>query len=232
MNNKVCRYLMFLVGLLFNAFGVAFITKADLGTTPIAALPYTLSLLMPKLTLGNFTILISMLLIASQILILRNKGSLFDIILQIPISFLFGYVIDFSMWILLNFSPQIYILKFISLLIGSIIISFGAYFEVVGDVTMLPADGLSRAISIITNIEFGTIKIIADSSQAIIALILGIIFLHELAWVREGTIIGALLIGNMVKYIGRIWKLERIFIENESFSNDKQSYEEIKWKNK
>ena len=232
MNNKVCRYLMFLVGLLFNAFGVAFITKADLGTTPIAALPYTLSLLMPKLTLGNFTILISMLLIASQILILRNKGSLFDIILQIPISFLFGYVIDFSMWILLNFTPQIYIIKFISLLIGSIIISFGAYFEVVGDVTMLPADGLSRAISIITNIEFGTIKIIADSSQAIIALILGIIFLHELAWVREGTIIGALLIGNMVKYIGRIWKLERIFIENESFSNDKQSYEEIKWKNK
>ena len=228
MNNKVCRYLMFLVGLLFNAFGVAFITKADLGTTPIAALPYTLSLLMPKLTLGNFTILISMLLIASQILILRNKGSLFDIILQIPISFLFGYVIDFSMWILLNFSPQIYILKLISLLIGSIIISFGAYFEVVGDVTMLPADGLSRAISIITNIEFGTIKFIADSSQAIIALILGIIFLHELAGVREGTIIGALLIGNMVKYIGRIWKLERIFIENESFSNDKQSYEEIK----
>ena len=206
MNNKVCRYLMFLVGLLFNAFGVAFITKADLGTTPIAALPYTLSLLMPKLTLGNFTILISMLLIASQILILRNKGSLFDIILQIPISFLFGYVIDFSMWILLNFTPQIYIIKFISLLIGSIIISFGAYFEVVGDVTMLPADGLSRAISII----------------------LGIIFLHELAGVREGTIIGALLIGNMVKYIGRIWKLERIFIENGSFSNDKQSYEEIK----
>ena len=228
MNNKVCRYLMFLIGLLFNAFGVAFITKADLGTTPIAALPYTLSLLMPKLTLGNFTILISMLLIASQILILRNKGSLFDIILQIPISFLFGYVIDFSMWILLNFSPQIYILKLISLLIGSIIISFGAYFEVVGDVTMLPADGLSRAISIITNIEFGTIKFIADSSQAIIALILGIIFLHELAGVREGTIIGALLIGNMVKYIGRIWKLERIFIENESFSNDKQSYEKIK----
>ena len=228
MNNKVCRYLMFLIGLLFNAFGVAFITKADLGTTPIAALPYTLSILMPKLTLGNFTILISMLLIASQILILRNKGSLFDIILQIPISFLFGYVIDFSMWILLNFTPQIYIIKFISLLIGSIIISFGAYFEVVGDVTMLPADGLSRAISIITNIEFGTIKFIADSSQAIIALILGIIFLHELAGVREGTIIGALLIGNMVKYIGRIWKLERIFIENESFSNDKQSYEEIK----
>ena len=93
---------------------------------------------------------------------------------------------------------------------------------------MLPADGLSRAISIITNIEFGTIKIIADSSQAIIALILGIIFLHELAGVREGTIIGAILIGNMVKFLGRIWKLEKIFTEKESFLNDNQSYDEIK----
>ena len=34
---------------------------------------------------------------------------------------------------------------------------------------------------------------------------------HSLAGVREGTIIGALLIGNIVKWIGRIWKLERIF---------------------
>ena len=86
--------------------GSAFITKADLGTTPIAALPYTLSLIIPKLTLGNFTILISMVLIAAQVLILRNKAALFDIILQIPISFIFGYVIDFSMWILKNFEPQ------------------------------------------------------------------------------------------------------------------------------
>ena len=209
MNKKVYRYIMFLIGLLFNAFGVAFITKADLGTTPIAALPYTLSLIIPKLTLGNFTILISMFLIAAQ-------------------SFVFGYVIDFSMWILTKFSPEIYIMKLISLLIGSIIIAFGAYFEVVGDVTMLPADGFSRAISIVKNIEFGTIKLITDSSQAIIALILGLIFLHELAGVREGTIIGAILIGNMVKYIGRIWKLEKIFTEKESFLNDNQSYDEIK----
>ena len=228
MNKKVYRYLLFLVGLLFNAFGVAFITKADLGTTPIAALPYTLSLMIPKLTLGNFTILISMVLIAAQVLILRNKAALFDIILQIPISFIFGYVIDFSMWILKNFDPQKYIMKFISLLIGSIIIAFGAYFEIVADVTMLPADGFSRALTIVTNIEFGTIKLITDSSQAMIALILGIIFLHELDGVREGTIIGALLIGNMVKYIGRIWKLEKLFTEKEFSLKDKQAYEEIK----
>lgn len=48
---------MFFVGLLFNAFGVAFVTKAALGTSPIAAIPYSLSMIIPKLTLGNWTII-------------------------------------------------------------------------------------------------------------------------------------------------------------------------------
>ena len=39
---RVLRYGVFFAGLLCNAFGVAFITKADLGTTPISSIPYTL----------------------------------------------------------------------------------------------------------------------------------------------------------------------------------------------
>lgn len=108
MKNKIVyRYLIFGIGLFLNAFGVAFITKASLGTTPIAAVPYTLSLIMPKLTFGNATIIVSMILILAQVLILRKKAKFIDIILQIPISFLFGYIIDFSMWILSGFCPKV-----------------------------------------------------------------------------------------------------------------------------
>lgn len=212
MNKRIAkRYLLFLAGLLLNGFGVAFITKAALGTTPIASIPYTLSLIIPALSLGNFTIIVSMILIVLQVIILRKKARPLDIILQVPISFLFGYVIDFSMLLLHGFSPDSYPAKFLSMLIGCVIIAFGAYFEVVADVTMLPADGFARAISKVSGKNFGTIKMITDSSQAVIALILGLIFLGKLAGVREGTIIGALLIGNIVKVIGRWLKLERVF---------------------
>lgn len=211
-NNKLAlRYFIFLIGLLFNSFGVAYITKASLGTTPIASIPYTLSLIVPKLTIGNFTIIVSMLLILLQVIILKKSANMLDIILQIPISFAFGYIMDFSMWILTGFSPENYVTKLISLLIGCFIIAIGAYLEVVADVTMLPADGLARAIAKKTKKEFGTIKMMTDSSQAVIAVILGLIFLHGLVGVREGTVIGALLIGNIVKMIGRVLKLERIF---------------------
>lgn len=206
------RYLLFLAGLLLNGFGVAFITKAALGTIPIASIPYTLSLIIPALSLGNFTIIVSMILIVLQVLILRKRARPVDIILQIPISFLFGYVIDFSTLLLNGFSPCSYPAKFVSMLLGCVIIAFGAYFEVVADVTMLPADGFARAISKVLDKNCGTFKMVTDSSQAVIALVLGLIFLGRLAGVREGTIIGALLIGNVVKVIGKFLKLERWFV--------------------
>ena len=57
------RYFIFFIGLFFNAFGVAFTTKALLGASPIAAIPYTLSLIFPRFTMGNYVIVFNILLI-------------------------------------------------------------------------------------------------------------------------------------------------------------------------
>lgn len=54
-DRKIKRYIIFLIGLFINSFGVSFITKADLGTSPISSIPYVLSLNFP-FTLGEFTI--------------------------------------------------------------------------------------------------------------------------------------------------------------------------------
>ena len=53
-NYIVKRYIIFLIGLFVNSLGVALITKANLGTSPISSIPYVLSLNYP-FTLGNFT---------------------------------------------------------------------------------------------------------------------------------------------------------------------------------
>lgn len=52
-NYIVKRYIIFLIGLFVNSLGVALITKANLGTSPISSIPYVLSLNYP-FTLGNF----------------------------------------------------------------------------------------------------------------------------------------------------------------------------------
>ena len=71
------KYLIFLFGLFINSLGVAFITKADLGTSPISSIPYTLSLGF-KPTIGQYTIIFSLFLIVIQIILLKGlKCSIF-----------------------------------------------------------------------------------------------------------------------------------------------------------
>lgn len=38
------RYLLFLTGVILSATGIAFITRAGLGTSPVSGLPFVLSL--------------------------------------------------------------------------------------------------------------------------------------------------------------------------------------------
>ena len=47
------RYLIFFVGLFINSFGVSFVTKACMGTSPISSIPYTLSLIF-QASLGTY----------------------------------------------------------------------------------------------------------------------------------------------------------------------------------
>ena len=39
---KLKRYIIFFIGLFFSSFGVSFVTKANLGTSPISSIPYVL----------------------------------------------------------------------------------------------------------------------------------------------------------------------------------------------
>lgn len=64
--------MIFIIGLFINALGVSVITKADLGTSPISAIPYVLSLKLP-LTLGELTVVFSLILVVLQIAILRKN---------------------------------------------------------------------------------------------------------------------------------------------------------------
>ena len=65
------RYLWFLAGVLINSFGVALITRAALGTSPISSLPYVLSFRFP-VTLGQFTFAMNLFFILGQVLLLRR----------------------------------------------------------------------------------------------------------------------------------------------------------------
>ena len=200
-NCIVKRYIIFLIGLFVNSLGVALITKANLGTSPISSIPYVLSLNYP-FTLGNFTIFFSILLIVLQ-LILLGKNFKVEHLLQIPVSLIFGYFIDACMILLGFVNPHSYLVKVIDLLIGCLILGVGVYIEVLADVVMLPGESFVRAVVFRWKTEFGVTKICFDVSMAVIAAVLSFVLAGRLDGVREGTVVAALLVGFIARTIGR-----------------------------
>ena len=89
------RYAVCILGLFFSAQGVAITKLGALGVSPISSVANVMSLRLPALSLGNWLIIWNCVLILGQILILRRKFQPIQL-LQIPLSFLFGYLIFFD----------------------------------------------------------------------------------------------------------------------------------------
>ena len=196
------RYLIFLIGLYISSLGVSFVTKVELGTSPISSIPYVLSLGF-KPTLGEFTIVFSLFLILLQFLIL-GKNFKKESLLQIPVSVLFGYFIDWSMLLLWWLNPVSYGLKILCLLIGCTILAFGVYFEVIADVVMLPGESFVKAITYRFNTDFGITKVCFDASMTVIAGLISFALFNKINGVREGTVIAAFIVGLIAKFFGRV----------------------------
>ena len=93
------KYPVFILGLYFLSLGIVLIVRSALGTTPISSINYVLSI-NSALSLGTWTFIFNLLLIAGQFWLIRDRYSRRDIpeiLLQIPFSFLFAAFIDFNM---------------------------------------------------------------------------------------------------------------------------------------
>lgn len=198
---SVKRWVFLTIGLFILAFGVAFSIKGDLGTSPISSLPYVAGEI-SGLTVGTTTILLHCTLILLQILILRKQYDWIQL-LQLPVAFIFGFMTDFSVWILDGLTPTDYGQKWLLCGIGIVLVAIGVSFEVVAEVVTLAGEGFVLAVCKASRIKFGTMKIAFDVVLVAIACILSLIFLHGIYGVREGTVAAALLVGAISRQLNK-----------------------------
>ena len=194
--NKTVRYLFFVIGVMINSFGVALITKAALGTSPISSVPYVLSLKFTP-TLGEFTFVMNLAFIALQPILLRRNYKPIQL-LQVFVNLLFSWFIDVSMNLLGWFEPQNIVVELIALLLGCAVLGFGISVEVAPDVLRVPGEGLVGALAQVTKIRFGSVKVAFDVTLVAISLTLSLIFFHGLNGLGLGTVISALIVGRFV----------------------------------
>lgn len=202
------RYLLFVASLFINAFGIAFITKAMLGTSPITSVTYVLSLF-TRYTMGIWTILLNMLFVVLELFLMTRrevKNDLRMFLLQIPIAFCFGLFIDFSMFMLSWLQPSVYAVQVVVLLAGCVVLALGIAMEVKANIAMMAGEYLVNVIARKFHKEFGYIKLGFDVTLLLLACILSLVFLSDIQGVREGTVAAALLVGPIVHFVSPAYR--------------------------
>ena len=124
-----------MISLFISALGVAITKKGELGVSPISSVANALSMQFSFLTLGNWLIIWNCVLILGQILLMKRKFQLIQL-LQIPLSLLFGYFTDFGMWLMSLFEIDGYIIRIIFVIIGTLVLGFGISLSVIANVVM------------------------------------------------------------------------------------------------
>lgn len=194
------RYILFLFSVFINAYGISFITKAMLGTSPITSVNYVLSMFTP-LTMGQWTIIVNFLFMVIDLILMKRselKSELRVYLLQIPITLCFGTFIDISMTSLSWLNPDGFLQQVVSALVGCVILAMGIALEVKADVAMVAGEYLVRVIARRIHGDFGYIKLGFDITNVVVACVFSLIFLFGIKGVGLGTVAAALLVGPIV----------------------------------
>lgn len=203
------RLLLYVGGILILATGVNISKAAQLGISPVSAIPYTMELIW-NIELGKATLIFYVLLIIIQIILLRRNYKLIQI-LQILCTFLFGYFLTYTgKDYILFWLPEasFYATKLAYLFVSIIVIGIGISLYQIANYLSLPSEGLINAIVKMSNgrLKFSNVKVCCDSGMVLVSALLSLIFLGELKSVREGTLIAALLIGKVVGFMFKHYK--------------------------
>lgn len=198
-------YGLFIVGLFIASMGVAFSTKAGLGTSPVASVPYSISLVSSLLSFGGWLNLLSVIQIITQVAVLKGKCNYTEIAIQTVLAFVYGYLTNLSVWLIRGIAVTGYPMQFLFMLLGCAILALGIWIQLKGGVAMLPGEAMNRAISKVSGKRYENVKIFFDILYIVISALICMVFLGTLQGVREGSIIAAVLVGSIIKVYNRIF---------------------------
>lgn len=178
------RLMNYLIGLNVLVLGITLNTRSLLGVSAFTTLPYALKEMIP-ISFGVANIMLYMVLVVVQLLIERKMK--LDILLEVPFSFIMGYILDLYQ-IIIPASPESLGLRIVILLAGNICTAFGVYTMVQSHLVLAPVDGVILSISNHYNKAYSLCKNCFDIKMILSTIILCLVTRSPLYGIGVGTI--------------------------------------------
>ena len=186
------------MGLVILCLGVVLNTKTNLGVAAINGIPYVLANT-TSISLGTAVLMMYCLFIAVQWLVKKRIDLL--TLLQLPISCLFGRMVDVINLYVLQFEAGSFIEGIVMLAAAIILVALGTTLVVSMNLVPNAPDGLVQTIAGRWNQSFGKVKLIFDGCCLCIAAIISWLMLGNIIGLGFGTVCSMALTGPLCSWL-------------------------------
>ena len=197
----VHRIVVYLVGVVVLCMGVVLNTKTGLGTSAMSTIPYAMHLI-EGISLGTATVIIYGIFVMLQLALVRRLD--LKIILQVPVSLLFGAAIDFlDLWVF-RFQAQGLADGLVMLVVAIALTALGVTLVVSARLVPVATDGMVQTLSDVTGWEFGKTKYVFDGTCLCVTLAYSLIRVGYPVGIGMGTVCAVLLTGGACSVWNRL----------------------------
>lgn len=197
------KLLVYLLGIFVLSIGSNLFLNAALGVAPSCAIALTLTDLFPgSYAFFNFIINACLLLLESIILSAFGKTQM----VQLGITFVYSLCIQVLAPVFAFLQPQDFFQQILLALLACIIMGMGITLTLLSSFAVMPMEGFVGALAFRLHKEFGHVRVFIDCFMTLLAILVSLLFLHNLQSVGIGTIMSAFLTGTIVLFCTRMWK--------------------------
>ncbi|MCR8643958.1 DUF6198 family protein [Paenibacillus sp. N1-5-1-14] len=192
------RWIVYLVGIYILTLGISLAIRAGIGISPQSSLTRTMTVIFPALSQGTYSFLLELIMLVLAYVVAPKKFKITFIAGLIP-ALALSIFLDFNLGLTSFIKLDVYYTKFILLAIGDAFLAFGLYLMIQANLVLIPVDLFVNTVVNKFGKKWGNVKTVFDCSLLVVSACIGLLFLAEVKFIREGTIINAILVGQYIR---------------------------------
>ncbi|MFE6861193.1 YitT family protein [Nocardia sp. NPDC057668] len=196
--NKVRRWITYVAGIYVLTLGLSLAIRAGIGISPQSSLTRTMTLVFPGLTQGNFNLILEIIMLVLTFLVWPRAfkpAHLLSIIPALVLALLLDFNLAVTSWIHIGPYPA----KVVLLVFADAMLALGLFLMIRANLVLMPIDLFVNTIQRKTGWKWGNIKTVFDCTLLALSASIGLALLGAPHFIREGTIINAILVGQYVR---------------------------------
>ncbi|SEG24250.1 YitT family protein [Paenibacillus sp. UNC499MF] len=197
-NSLTRRWILYLIGIYILTLGVSLAIRAGIGISPQSSLTRVMTVIQPNLSQGTYNFILELFMLLLTYLVLPKDFKLKNFASLIP-ALALAFFLDFNLQLTSFIKLDVYYTKLMLLVFGDAALALGLFMMIQANLVLMPIDMFVNTVFKRTGKKWGNIKTVFDCSLLLLAACIGLIFLHKIMFIREGTILNAILVGQYIK---------------------------------